>query len=332
MTNVSNISRDTLKDIFELSAEAKRENYIIQKQTLADVADEVRMKECSTNLIPVSELGKRRRLATAIPYSQAQDGDKLYEANFESGTYQLGSGSNWLYAINGGADVSEGYTLEIDRTKAAGYYAKYIGKFPMYDLENKTYTLDFEYFKKLGLTRHRVYFANGVFLDSETGGTMNGGRCMVNSDGTLYCLGFQIVSSNTYKEFGDYRFVDNANNWSSTNINQPTSVNYKTMKLNGEELSTNFKIVLRGGARKENVTIYHGNGTIPTANVTTWTGDVIPIYFTIYNNTDKAAEGLIYQPADIPLVFGIGCAETPTASQYCGVRNLVIYKGDIGEG
>ena len=97
----------------------------------------------------------------------------------------------------------------------------------------------------------------------------------------------------------------------------------------------NMKVVLSGGAKLSNVTLYerHGlvtDGTIPNENY--WVGDVIPIDYAIYhthNGKDiKVAAGHIYQPANIGLVFGIGEYDSLAKGDWYGVRNLAIYKGD----
>ena len=96
-------------------------------------------------------------------------------------------------------------------------------------------------------------------------------------------------------------------------------------------------LYILGGAKLKNVTLYEGNWTTPTSGVKTWTGDIIPITFTIYNTIIKedgtaqdirVATNLIYQPADVKLVFGIGEFNALENGQYYGVRGLAVYKGD----
>lgn len=263
---------------------------------------------------------------TPVIYEKARNRQKIYAANFSSNYFNKNkSGGTWKIGINSGATVAEDTALIINAAKYQAHpYTdqRYIGTFPLYTLENKTYTLDFELFKEPTYFRPRVYFANGVFIDSETGGKMNGVRC----NPAMYCLGFQVQHSRTTGKM-QYQFVDNGNDEDkSTNLIQPNKI--WEVDENGER-SAKLKVVLKGGAKKENVTIYNGNGTIQKDGVSTWTGDIIPIYFTVYCDDNKAAEGLIYQPADEPLVFGIGSYEKPTDIQYYGVRDLNIYKGDM---
>ena len=109
----------------------------------------------------------------------------------------------------------------------------------------------------------------------------------------------------------------------------------EVVSLSGE-FTAQMKVVLRGGSRKT-VTLYDGAGETEKANVEKWVGDVIPVHFTIYqvinengiNKDIKVAQGDIYQPADVKLVFGIGEYDALSEGYEYGVRYLDIWKGNL---
>ena len=257
-----------------------------------------------------------------IAYEDAEEGEKLYTAYFSTNNFQEGMGGTWQAGIKDGAVVAEINRLIVDNRKYQNHFyqdQRYKGTFPMYDLENKTYTLEFEFFKEPSVFRHRAYFAKGVFIDATTGEKMDGSYYRYE----MFCLGIQLQqdANGVLK----YQFVDNGSNFTSANLNQPKN---KIWEIDGSgERSAKLRIVLKGGEKREDVTINASNGT--------WRGDIIPLEFTIYHLLDsvyeKVGEGLIYHTADTPLVFGTGSYEIPTGNQYYGLRNLTIYKGDRAE-
>lgn len=97
------------------------------------------------------------------------------------------------------------------------------------------------------------------------------------------------------------------------------------------EFAAALRIVLKGGARKA-TTLYEKYGeaaNVPSgASPANWTGDIIPVDFTIYHGSTKIAAGTVYQPAKHGIVFGVGNYDVLGNGEYYGVRNLTIYKGD----
>lgn len=312
-----------------IALEEKR--YKIEGQMLLDWGNETRKAESSSADIPFTDLADRILKVFPIAYDKANDGDCLYKVNFSYNRFVNYWGNN----IKNNTAIMEDYKLKIDNSDV-GKAHRLVGALLPYPLENKTYTLEFEFFKEPSFGRQRVYFARGAFINSQTGGAMDGSLCTGVSDH----LGFQMshiidTSSNSYF-LSEYKFVENDNNFSSSNLilhtGRPSEVDE-----NGE-LTAKIRVVLRCGAVKKNVTIYKGNGTIPKADVETWTVDVIPIYFTVYHrfgeNYSIAAEGLIYHNAvqagsPSSLIFGTGSYYQPTENQYHGIRNLTVYKGDV---
>lgn len=297
-----------------------------------------------------------------IPYDVANEGDKLYTAYFasgnfipvddaetpfiEGGTTYLADGSvseeipltQWRRHLVENPNTMESKTLIIKGEDTTATDHRFIGHFPEYDLENKTYTLEFEFFRKSTPNRHRFYFANGTFVN-ENGGVITGNDVYPASwkvptncgcDASMPCLAFELNKYNSQIGYKLYR-------QSSGVANDAVIFNHGTVDFKTEstgEFVANMKVVLKGGAKK-NVTLYDGYGVVTgsTPNRAYWVGDVIPIEFTIYHNIDgndmRVSAGHIYQPADnIGLVFGIGNYDTLANGEYYGIRNLSIYKGD----
>ena len=291
-------------------------------------------------------------------YATAADGDKLWDVNFSSEYFTLVDDTNTVfqnngvtYAKNGAAGgnsafvkgwlknltteavvvENDGTTLKIDGAKSAvgvegqpGYVAavpsettnadqRYIGQLNAYDLENKTYTYEFEYFR-LGIARSKFYFANGSFIGF--------GGCDTNMPN----LGLEVNNSG-------YRLMRQSSAVTTGVVGKP---NYTENAETGEK-TTRMKVVLEGGAKIEDVTLYEGKWLNAASGIKKWIGDVIPVNFTIYNSIVKedgtvqdirVCTNLIYQPADVKLVFGIGEYNNPAENQYYGVRDLAVYKGD----
>ena len=284
-----------------------------------------------------------------ISYDEAKDGDTLYKVYFASGNFVHADDSKAALPNNGilydadGTEIDEAYVAENHKNLSAnphitesvslkmdsvdtngGKEHRYVGRFPMYDLENKTYTMELEFFRNYKL-RHRVYFACGTFIDTKTGNIMEGCGCDVK----LPNLGLNIVSSNNKAV---YRLVRQATILydGTAHIYNDASQEF-TANADGEYVAR-LKIVLKGGAKK-NVTLYATHGEVYSGLANYWIGDVIPIDFEIYHTVATGdvliAKGGIYQPADVPLVCGVGNYDALTSGQYYGIRNLIIYKGDI---
>lgn len=300
--------------------------YRIKNASLEEIADVIRSEEGSEGKILGADIPERI-LANTFPvlYDTAKDGDYLYKANFSYNRFRVGSDFHWQQYLQSGAEVAEGYALKMNAADVAAKDNRYIGTFPIYDLENKTYTYELEYFRNFA-DRHKFYFACGTFINLATGGTMQDCGC----DPSMPCLAIQLAYSD-----GKIRYLlvrQSTNAYRNTeNMHNTNTVDF-AFDDNGE-FTAKLKVVLNCGAKKT-VTLYNNYGEIPptTDAVYNWRGEVIPIDFKIYhvvNGKDMlVASGGIYQPADIPLVCGIGNAEKPSESEYYGVRNLVIYKGD----
>lgn len=207
-----------------------------------------------------------------------------------------------------GTEGEAGYVPAVP-SDATGNDQRLIGTLP-YDLENSTYTMKFD--ANWNNTRFKFYFANGTFMNF-------GGM-----DHFMPCLGLELKTSG-------YRLMRQSSAVTTGVVGKPTVTTVD--KVN----STSFKVVLEGGAKIEDVTLYDGCWLNEKANVGKWIGDVIPVTFTIYNSSVKEdgtvqdiriCTGLIYQPADVNLVFGIGEYTAPSKNQFYSLTNLDIYKGD----
>lgn len=216
-----------------------------------------------------------------------------------------------------GTEGEAGYVAAIP-SEAKTTDQRFIGQITAYDLAEKTYTYELEYFRK-GIARSKIYFGNGMFLNF-------GG-----SDQHMPCLGIELNASG-------YRLMRQSSAITTNVMGKP---NYATNAAG--ETVTNLKVVLTGSAVQENVTLWTGSWlTTPDkedpANTTAhWTGDAIIVNYSIYNTITKedgtvqdirCSTGSFVQPADIELVFGIGEYNNPGKAQYYGARNLAIYKGD----
>lgn len=288
-------------------------------------------------------------------YDTAKDGEKLYDVDFSSEYYTLVDDSVisfdnggktydtdgllnadakglWRNNLTDDAAVVEedGKAIRINDTvpgfgnpgddvyiapstdEVLGAGSASVGYLNGFTLENKTYTLDFEFFKKVQ-AKATVFFGNGTFYEF--------GGCDVKMPnigievGTTYAL----MRQNNKVTF-------------PTNGLAPVF----TAKKNGES-TIDMKIVLSGGEVMEDVTLYANSWTTPNNNVSTWYGDIVPVSFDIYVSYATAqghdydipvVSGMFYQPADLPIVFGVGESNNLAISQYYGVRDLAIYKGD----
>jgi hypothetical protein len=286
-----------------------------------------------------------------IPYEKAGFGDELYRAYFrsgnftpvddteeyfnEGGTTYLANGTvsenppltQWRKSLVENPDVARGGELRISSDDTTATDHRFIGYFPQYDLENKTYTYEFEFFRNFD-KRHKVYFANGVFLRKD-GSVVENGGC----DPTIPCLALELNYSSGKVDYKLYR-------QSSGFVNSENIFNRKTVAFAKNALGdfvAKLKIVLSGGAIQKNVrlTEYYGTDEHVPSGVKQnyWVGDIIPIAYTIYHTVNgkniKVAAGYIYQPANIGLVFGIGNYDALAEGQYYGIRNLTIYKGEV---
>ena len=200
---------------------------------------------------------------------------------------------------------------------------RYIGIIEAYDLAEKTYTYELEYFRK-GIARSKIYFGNGMFLNF-------GG-----SDQYMPCLGIELNASG-------YRLMRQSSAITTNVMGKP---NYTTNEA-GETVA-NLKVVLTGSAVQENVTLWNGSWLkapvddpettdVDESAKAKWVGNAIIVNYSIYNTITKedgtvqdirCSTGSFVQPADIELVFGIGEYNNPGNNQYYGARNLAIYKGD----
>ena len=210
-----------------------------------------------------------------------------------------------------GEEGQEGYVPEVP-SEATAADQRYIGQINAYDLENKTYTYQFEYFRK-GIARSKFYFANGTFMNF-------GGM-----DHFMPCLGIELNASG-------FRLMRQSSAITQNVVGKPQ---YTVDEASGETRLA-MKVVLSGG-EAENVTLYDGNWLNEKAGVGKWVGEAIPVNYSIYmtitkDNGDvqdiRISTGLIYQPSDVKLVFGIGEYNNPAAGNSYGARNLAVYKGD----
>lgn len=251
-----------------------------------------------------------------------ENGGTYYDA---SGQEAMPSNGRWEKSISGSDSVEEGVWLAVDgSTDTTGAKDhRYVGHFPQYSLANNTYTLEFDYIRNYD-KRHKFYFANGTFIDPNTGGPIPNGGC----DTIMPCLGFELNYADGMIDYKLYR-------QSTGFVNDTNIFNRKTVAFPYSSLfSEKIKVVLNGGAQKY-VTLYDETGTTYNYNVRWWQGYIVPITFTIYhvvNGKDmKVAEGTIYQPSSIGLVFGIGDYDVLSSGKYYGAKNLRIYKGDTAK-
>ena len=283
-------------------------------------------------------------------YLAAKNGDMLYGANFAAGKFNPVDDTN-TYFDNGGTtytaagtvkksqlriwrknlddnpDAMIGGALVVKGENTTGVVDhRYVGHFPDYSLENRTYTYEFEYFRNYD-KRHKFYFACGSFIDPETGGTITGGGC----DTHMPCLALELNYSGGKIGYKLYRQSSGFSN--DKNIFNSCTIDF--IKNAAQEFTAQIKVVLSGGSKKW-VKLYEHCGTIAADGVQTWEGYVVPITFTIYQTvtTDgaetniKAAAGTIYQPAEIGLVVGVGDYEILPSGKSYGARHFAIYKGD----
>lgn len=212
-----------------------------------------------------------------------------------------------------GKEGEEGYVPEVP-SDALANDQRLVGQFEMYDLENKTYTYEFD--AAWDVTRFKVYFANGTFV--------NFGGC----DPWMPNLGLEINNS-------AFSFRRNSAAVAQNVVGKPQSV-----KDENNVYHLGFKIVLAGGEKIEDMTLYNGTWTNPKETLSV-KGDFIPVNYSIYQSITKTSDdgtvtvqdirvstGLIYQPAKNKLVFGIGEWTAPAANKVYSVSNLAIYKGD----
>lgn len=289
------------------------------------------------------------RLA-ATPYDKATDGEKLYDVNFGSSNFIHIDDSTEATPNNGtlyncyGNEIDEAYIAENHRSLSlypfvsesvslkmdsvdtnGGTDHRYIGRFPMYDLENKTYTLEFEYFRNFD-RRHKIYFASGTFINRETGETMQGCGCDVK----LPNLAIQLSKSSSGKV--KYTLVRQSMILSSNTENIYNDLTQDFVVNANGEFTAKLKIVLRGYSKKQ-TTLYANYGEVSNGAVNYWVGEVIPIDFEIYHSVASGdvliSSGSVYQPADVPLVCGVGNYDVLADGEYYGCRNVSIYKGDI---
>ena len=284
-----------------------------------------------------------------IPYDEAKDGDKLYDVYFASGNFTFIDDNEqgfddggelevwdenlwgyvsseyppnqWRKGLVTNPDIENGRSLLISGDDVTSDDYRAIGYLPMYDLENKTYTYEFEYFRNFD-KRHKFYFATGNFL-SETGSSVSNGGI----EPTMPCLALELNKSGDYVDYRLYR-------QSSGFVNDTNLFNRKTILFQTNasgEFTANIKVIIRGGA-KVYETIYQHWGLSPNAPSDTWqprwTGYLIPLHITIYHSDVKVAEVIVYQPVGTGLVCGVGNWEKLSGREYCGVRNLSIYRGD----
>ena len=232
--------------------------------------------------------------------------------------------NGWHKALveNPTAIEEEGAALKVDFADVNAGDHRYVGYIGAYDLEDSTYTYEFEYFRK-GVVRSKFYFGNGTWI--------NFGGC----DYYMPNLGIELAAS-------AYRTMRQSNQTGNA-IGKP---NYTTNEAG--ETVTNMKVVLEGGAMIEDITLYSSTQTTaPVDNPATadvdesfvgyWIGDVIPVTYSIYNTLVKedgtvqdirCSTGMFYQPAGIGLVFGVGEYNALKEGEYYGARNLAIKKGD----
>ena len=283
-----------------------------------------------------------------IAYEDAKDGEKLYNVHFasgrfraiddtkeyfsEGGTTYLANGdvsdpplTQWRRSLVADPDAMVGSALIIHGSDTTAVDHRLIGYFPEYDLENKTYTYEFQYFRNFN-KRHKFYFANGNFVN-EGGGVVDADS---GCDPTIPCLALELnyASGNV-----DYKLYRQSKGFVNACIYNRKTVPFE--KDSSGEFTAQMKVVLEGGAKQTSVTLYERHGVVSEASkpyVNYWTGDIIPITYTIYHTVNgeniKVAGGYIYQPADIGLVFGIGNYDALSSDEWYGVRDLVIYKGD----
>ena len=299
-------------------------------------------------------------VTTPKAYDSVDDGEKLWDVDFSSeyftpvddtATVFVNNGityskkgvagstakSLWRKSLADGATVVEqnGAALKIDGAVAAvgtegdeNYVPavpadntssdqKYIGQINAYDLANKTYTYEIDYFRK-GVIRSNIYFSNGAFAISGE-----------EIDAEMPNLGVELHQT-VFK-------LKNGNDSLSYKINDAPK--YVTDEVTGET-TISLKIVLQGGEKIEDKILFNGRNQnlSSTNNVKHWIGDVIPVTFSIYASVPqndgsvkdvRVARNIIYQPADVKLVLGIGEYNNLTEGQYYGIKNVSIYKGDV---
>ena len=295
-------------------------------------------------------------VTTPKAYADAEDGEKLYDVDFNSeyythvddstthfpkgttyavdGSVYTGFKNGWHKALNADAVVAEGNALKVDFADMNNSDSRYIGYIGAYDLENSTYTYQFEYFRTAAYktadetsvtaaARSKFYFGAGTFQN------------LAYCDCDMPCLGveFNATGGRLMRQ-------------SSASAGFTGCPVYKVVDNNGvSETTAQVKVVLTGGAKMENVTFYGQNISdatgiypdTPAEGTKTWKGDAIPVQFTIYT-TQTFEDGTqvdvrhssytMYQPVGLGLVFGVGEYNKLTAGQYYGARNLAIYKGD----
>lgn len=190
----------------------------------------------------------------AIAYDDAKEGDRLYKAGFSSECFTPIDDSSGTVENNGtiydgyGAYTPSGWTgehrrnlakfpivgehtaLKVDGSDTTGVADhRYVGHFPMYDLENKTYTCEFEYFRNYE-KRHKFYFACGTFIDKETGSTINGDWC----DTYMPCLAIQLGKSSagkiTYNLVRQSSIIYN----NTTNVHNSNTVDFVMEEARGD--------------------------------------------------------------------------------------------------
>ena len=293
-------------------------------------------------------------VTTPKAYADAADGEKLYDVDFSSeyythvddskehfkkgttynvdGSEYTGFMLGWHKALAEEYTIveEEGAALKVDSTDITGTDSRYIGYINAYDLENSTYTYSFEYFrsdayetadgKVTAMARSKFYFGSGTFAN------------LVYCDTDMPCLGVEFNAT------GGRLMRQSSASAAFTGC--------PVYKINeAHEKVSQVKVVLEGGAKKENVTFYGQSigdalgvyPDTPADGTKTWKGDIIPVKFTIYT-TQTFEDGsqvdvrhssyTLYQPVGLGLVFGIGEYNKLNAGQYYGARNLAIYKGD----
>ena len=287
-----------------------------------------------------------------IPYGGASEGEKLYDVYFKSTNFVFVDDSQqgfddgglletydkdaykkgeyppaqWRKSIKANAKITQNRTLKVSGADVNGDDFRAIGYLPFFDPENKTYTLEFEYFRNFDY-RHKFYFATGNFLTEDGTPMLGTPETNATTEPTHACLALELNKSG---EFIDYRFYrQSAGFTNDTNLFNRKTIKFE--KNSAGEFVAKMKVVIRGGEKVYD-TIYQHWGLSHNAPSDTlqprWTGYLIPLNITIYHNDTKVSEVLVYQPEDIGLVLGVGNWDKPTTNEYCGIRNVSIYKGD----
>ena len=272
-------------------------------------------------------------------YSSAANGDKLLDVDFtqhftavddtstafttngtkynSSGTAVSTATNAWRKSLVASPSVATSNELKIeyaDTTTDATDH-RYIGYIPAYDLDNKTVTMEFEYFRSSGI-KSKFYFGKGSFIyGTDTDDIVSGG-----TDADMPNLGLEVKAGTA-----GYRLMRQ----SAAITAGVTTAKSGIVTSNGEQ-STTFKVILKGGT-KVTKTLYEGK-ECQTANVERWTGSIIPVSYAIVEITSSGSvinvvSGTFYQPSGIGIVFGIGEYDALASGAYYGVRNLAIYKG-----